>query len=103
MEQGIIAAGIGILIFFFGILYGFKVGKNYGTSIGVKNGLEIGAINTYALLVKSGVISIEAKDKDFYNFTIKSINDTSVNANELENIATKIFNGEVINDVKKGN
>lgn len=102
MEQGIIAAVIGILIFFFGILYGFKLGKRYGTSIGVKSGLEIGSINTYALLHKCGVISIEAKDKDFYDFTIKSVNDKSVNADELEEIAEKIYYGENVNDVTQG-
>ena len=103
MEQGIIAAGIGILVFFFGLIYGFKVGKNYGTSIGVKSGLEVGSINTYALLVKSGVISIEAKDKDFYDFTIRSVNDKIVTADELENISKKILGGEETYDINKGN
>lgn len=103
MEQGIIAAGIGILVFFFGILYGFKLGKKYGTAIGVQSGLEVGSINTYALLEKSGIISIDVKDKDFYDFTIKSINDKSVTADELENIARKVYDGENINDVAQGN
>lgn len=107
MEQGIIASIIGILIFFLGILYGFKVGKKYGTAIGVQNGLAIGSINTYGLLEKSGVISIELKDKDFYDFTIRSINDKSISADELEDIARKIYqNGEPIvggNIEAKGN
>lgn len=93
MEQGLIAAGIGVVVFLMGLIYGFSLGKRTGLSEGTKVGLEVGSVSVYAILIKAGIITIEYDENNKSNYTIYGEPENYITSRELIEL---IYNNNIV-------
>lgn len=87
MEQGFMAAGIGILIALISYSYGRAVGKTISVkrSVDFSEGVKYGTVSVIFLLLKSKVINMDKLDGSDYTLTGNS--DRSVTMSELTKLA----------------
>jgi hypothetical protein len=86
MEQGIIAAVIGLVIFLMGASFGYNRGHKKGSSLGIGIGVEVGAYTLYGILMQSGVITLKQSQDDVLNYEIHGDSEKCINYNHLMQI-----------------
>lgn len=98
MEQGLIAAGIGLLIALISYSYGKAVGKSISTkrSVDFAEGVKYGTVSVIFLLIKSKVINMDISDG--YDYTLTGNSDKSVTMSELTELVEQDNIGVKNND-----
>lgn len=95
MEQGLLAIGIGIMIFGMGIWYGTRMYMRYNQN-SIKTAMRIGSVNTYAVLLKAGIIDIKYNSNNPDDFELIGIN-KSISFKEFDNIIESTFPDDMEN------